>query len=957
MPKDLSIRKVLLIGSGPIVISQGCEFDYSGTQSCKALKEEGCEVILINPNPATIMTDPSLADSTYIEPLVPEIIEKIIIKERPDSILPTMGGQTALNCTLELETAGVLAKYNIKLIGVSIDTIKKTEDRKLFNDILKNLKLDHAASVIVKDLAEVRSKAFNFAYPKLIRTSYSLGGTGSGLAYNEEELIKLCEQAFRYSPSEILIEESLMGWKEFELEVMADAEGNFIVVCPIENFDPMGIHTGDSITIAPAQTLTDKEYQIMRNTACLLMREIGMTSGGCNIQFAVQPHTGRLAVIEINPRVSRSSALASKATGFPIAKIATKIALGYNLNELSNNIVKSYMPASFEPSIDYTIVKIPKFNFDKFPGAVQQLTTQMKSIGEVMGIGRTFPEALQKALRSLENGANGFTSKIKEGGESSRTDTFIQKLTIPSEDRIFYIADAYRENYSTETIHQYTHIDPWFLSQIKDLIEIEKEIKNISVLSLSYDDFIFLKRKGFSDNRIAELTNTTEMKVYEYRKSLDIYPSYKLIDSCAAEFPSETAYFYSTYEKENEALANKNKKIVIIGSGPNRIGQGIEFDYCCVHAMMSVREAGYEGIMINCNPETVSTDYDCSDRLFFEPLTLENVRDILHNEKPDGIMLQFGGQTPLLLSQQLEAEQFPILGTNSKGIELAENRAHFKNLLSALSFKQPNNDMVENKEQAISAANIMGYPLILRPSYILGGKNLKIVNNKHELSDYFSNELITTGKILIEKVITDAVEIDVDAICDGNDVFVCGITQQFERAGIHSGDSTCIIPALDLSEGLIDQVTHMTREIALKLEIIGFINIQFLLKENELYALEANPRASRTIPFLSKASGVAFVKIATRVILGIPLKVQGYDSMLKYPFIAIKKPVFSFNKLPHSSQVLGPEMKSTGEVMAIGQTLEEAFLKLSLYEKKFICTEKELHKLGIYSLQSYSSMY
>lgn len=935
MPKDKSIEKVLLIGSGPIIISQGCEFDYSGTQACKALKEEGCKVILVNPNPATIMTDPDLADATYIEPLVPSLIEKIIEKEKPDALLPTMGGQTALNLTLELDEKGIINKHRIRLIGVTIETIKKAEDREQFRAIVRKIKLNSPKAISIKNLTEMDQKKNLFGYPKIIRTFYSLGGSGSGIAYNEEQLFELCTQAFKHRLGQkILVEESLLGWKEFELEVMIDAVGNFIVVCPIENLDPMGIHTGDSITIAPTQTLTDKEYQIMREAAKKLVREIDMTSGGCNIQFAINPSDGRIVVIEINPRVSRSSALASKATGFPIAKIATKIALGYNLNELSNEITQRQIAASFEPSIDYVVVKIPRFNFDKFPQANSILTTQMKSIGEVMGIGRTFSEALQKAIRSLENGMNGLLPILSQNINFLEQESIIlEKITYPNEHRIFYIAEAFRRKWSIQKVGEITHIDLWFLYQIKEIVEIENKLKSLTLSSLTKEDIFFLKRKGFSDDHISFILNVTKEEICNFRKNYKISPVYKRIDSCAAEFPTKTSYLYSTYEYDCEANPTKNRKIAILGSGPNRIGQGIEFDYCCVQAALTAQDLGYETIMINCNPETVSTDYDCCDKLYFEPLTIEDVREIINIEKPQGILSQFGGQTSLMLSQELNHEGYKILGTDSKNIKIAEDRIDFKNVLIKLNIDQPPNKTINNIEEALSFGNKVGYPLILRCSFVIGGKGFVKVNSEKELLKYFKNVSSFPGSILIEKFITDAIEIDVDAISDGHDICVCGVLEQFELAGIHSGDSSCIFPSQNLSQEITDKLVDLTQKLAFELNIIGFMNVQFLIKKKDIYVLEVNPRASRTIPFVCKATGYPFVRIATKVQLGISLRELACPLVVTPPLIAVKKPIFSFDKLCISTEELGVEMKSTGEVMILGKTGREISDKLKFYEK------------------------
>lgn len=951
MPRDLTINKVLLIGSGPIVISQGCEFDYSGTQACKALKEEGCQVVLINPNPATIMTDPELADATYIEPICASILEEIIKKEKPDAILPTMGGQTALNAVLELSELGILQKYSVRVIGVNVETIKKAENREEFKKVLVTANLDFPHSVTITSLEDLKQINFSFGFPRVVRTSYTLGGSGSGIVNNDKELSNICKTAFEANPNtSILIEEALLGWKEFELEVMADAVGNYIVVCPIENLDPMGIHTGDSITVAPTQTLTDKEYQQMRNAAKNLMQRIGMTSGGCNVQFASNPHTGRIVIIEINPRVSRSSALASKATGFLIARIAAKISLGYNLNELSNDITQGVIPASFEPTIDYVVVKIPRFTFDKFPEANPTLTTQMKSIGEVMGIGSTFQEALQKGIRSLEMGEDGLSFGGLKNQRMLPDNLLCENLVVPNEKRLFYIAEAFYRGWTLEEVNKLTYIDSWFLDQIRQIVTLESGLEVQELKSIDEDKLLFLKRRGFSDKQIANRLKTSEKDIHSLRNDYKIRPIYKRIDSCSAEFPSKTSYMYSTYEQICEANPTTNKKIVILGSGPNRIGQGIEFDYCCVHAAYAVKQLGYEAIMINSNPETVSTDYDCSDRLYFEPLTLENVREILLLEAPDGIFSQFGGQTSLLLGQDLYKEGFNIIGTPPMSIDKAEDRMEFKKVLDKLGIKQLPNAICNNIDEALLFSNQVGYPLILRVSYVIGGKGFAKINNAKELVRYFKRLPLDGNKIFLEKFIEDALEIDVDAIYDGKELAICGILEQVEKAGIHSGDSISVFPSRNLSSKVISQVISYSQAIAAELEVKGFLNLQFVVKDNNLYVLEANPRASRTIPFISKAVGISFVKIAVKTILGESLKDQRIPLFNKPSLFAIKVPIFSFSKFPGVNKGLGIEMKSTGEVMTLGSSFDEAMYKISLFENNSEKINKQ-KEINIYALQ------
>ena len=951
MPRDPTINKVLLIGSGPIVISQGCEFDYSGTQACKALKEEGCYVILINPNPATIMTDPDLADATYIEPICSSILAEIINKEKPDAILPTMGGQTALNAVLELSELGILQKYSVRIIGVNVETIRKAENREKFKKVLVAANLDFPHSVAINSLEDLKQINIPFGFPRIVRTSYTLGGSGSGIVNNDKELLNICKTAFKDNPNTlILVEEALIGWKEFELEVMVDGIGNYIVVCPIENLDPMGIHTGDSITVAPTQTLTDKEYQQMRNAAKILMQKIGMTSGGCNVQFASNPHTGRIVIIEVNPRVSRSSALASKATGFPIARIAAKISLGYNLNELSNDITQGAIPASFEPTIDYVVVKIPRFTFDKFPEANSTLATQMKSIGEVMGIGSTFQEALQKGIRSLEIGENGLSFGSFKNQRIISNNLLRKNLIVPTEKRLFYIAEAFYRGWTLEAVHKLTYIAPWFLDQIKQIVTLESVLEGQELKSLDKDKLLLLKKNGFSDKQIANRLNISEKDIYSRRKKYTIKPVYKRIDSCSAEFSSKTSYMYSTYEQICESNPTTNKKIVILGSGPNRIGQGIEFDYCCVHAAYALKQLGYEAIMINSNPETVSTDYDCSNRLYFEPLTLEDVREIILLESPSGIFTQFGGQTSLLLGQDLYKEGFNIIGTPPNSIDKAEDRIEFKKILDKLGIKQLPNTVCKNIDEALLFGNQVGYPLILRISYVIGGKGFAKINNANELVSYFKRLPSDGNKIFIEKFIEDAMEIDVDAIYDGRDLAICGILEQLDKAGIHSGDSMSVFPSRSLSANIISQVIAYSHDIAAELEVRGFLNLQFVVKDNNLYALEANPRASRTIPFVSKSVGIPFVKIAVKAVLGESLKDQGISLLNNPSLFAIKVPIFSFSKFPGVNKGLGIEMKSTGEAMTLGSSFEEAMHKISLFEKHSEKINKQ-KAINIYALQ------
>lgn len=933
MPKSTDIKSILIIGAGPIVIGQACEFDYSGAQACKALKEEGYKIILVNSNPATIMTDPCMADATYIEPIHWKIVKKIIKKEQPDALLPTMGGQTALNCTLELDRRGILKKFNVKIIGATIDAIKKAEDRKLFEYSMKKLNLKTAKCGIAHNIQEAFFVLKKVGFPCIIRPSFTMGGNGGGIAYNQEEFEDICERGLKLSPTtELLIDESLIGWKEYEMEVVRDKNNNCIIVCSIENLDPMGIHTGDSITIAPAQTLSDKEYQIMRNASMSILREIGVETGGSNVQFAINPQDGRMIVIEMNPRVSRSSALASKATGFPIAKIAAKLAVGYTLDELANDITGINTTASFEPSIDYIVTKIPRFNFEKFLGCNDRLTTQMKSVGEVMAIGRTFQESIQKAICGLEIGASGFDSKV-----SSSDKQYLIKIRHELKDagaeRIWYIGDAFRFGMSVNDVFELTSIDPWFLIQIQEIILLEKRIKEQGFFGLNYDFFYFIKRKGFSDLRIAILTNKKEEDIRQLRYRLNLHPVYKRIDTCSAEFSTETAYMYSTWEDECESYPTKNKKkIIVIGGGPNRIGQGIEFDYCCVHAAQALREDGFEAIMINCNPETVSTDYDISDRLYFEPITLENVLEIVRIENPKGIIIQYGGQTPLKLARQFEKEGIPIIGTSPESIDKAEDRHRFQKIVTKLKLKQPLNATVLTIEEAHKEAIKIGYPIMVRPSYVLGGRAMEIVYEPYDLENYFKKVLKNnnTTPILLDQYLNYAIEVDVDAICDGEKVLIGGIMEHIEQAGVHSGDSACSLPAYTLRNKIQDEIREQVKKLAFELSVKGLMNVQFAIKDNEIYILEVNPRAARTVPFVSKATGLALAKISVRVMYGKKLSEQGLHKEVIPSYFSVKEAVLPFDKFQGVDPVLGPEMRSTGEVMGIGKNFSEAFSKAML---------------------------
>ena len=934
MAKRTDIKSILIIGAGPIVIGQACEFDYSGAQACKALREEGYRVILVNSNPATIMTDPEMADATYIEPIHWTCVRKIIEKERPDAILPTMGGQTALNCALELEKQGVLKEFNVEMIGATADAIDKAEDRKRFDQAMKKIGLDTARSGIAHSLQEAYTVLEQVGFPCIIRPSFTMGGTGGGIAYNQEEFEEICTRGLDLSPTnELLIDESLIGWKEYEMEVVRDKNDNCIIVCSIENFDAMGIHTGDSITVAPAQTLTDKEYQIMRNASIAVLREIGVETGGSNVQFSVDPQTGRLIVIEMNPRVSRSSALASKATGFPIAKIAAKLAVGYTLDELSNDITGGKTPASFEPSIDYVVTKIPRFNFEKFAGCNDRLTTQMKSVGEVMAIGRTFQESMQKALRGLEVGACGLDEKIDDTSDEKNLAKIRYELQEAGSDRIWYIADAFRAGFTLDEVFLLTHIDRWFLVQIEQLVQIENRLKQQTINDLDQEALWQLKRKGFSDLRIAKLLNTQEQAVRDLRVQYDIHPVYKRVDTCAAEFSTDTAYLYSTYEQECEANPQFNrKKIMILGGGPNRIGQGIEFDYCCVHAALALREDGFETIMVNCNPETVSTDYDTSDRLYFEPVTLEDVLEIAHVEKPNGVIVQYGGQTPLKLARALEAAGIPIIGTSPDAIDRAEDRKRFQEVVDKLKLKQPVNATVTDIDEAVIKAEQIGYPLVVRPSYVLGGRAMEIVYNEQDLRRYFKTAVSESNNapVLLDHFLDDAIEVDIDVIADGEQIVIGGIMEHIEQAGIHSGDSACSLPTHTLSPEILTELRKQAKQLAFELNVKGLMNGQFAVKDNQVYLIEINPRAARTVPFVSKATGLPLAKIAARVMTGQSLTKQNVTQEVIPPYYSVKEVVLPFNKFSGVDPILGPEMRSTGEVMGIGKTFAEAFAKAQL---------------------------
>ncbi|WP_288382676.1 carbamoyl-phosphate synthase large subunit [uncultured Acinetobacter sp.] len=932
MPKRTDIKSILIIGAGPIVIGQACEFDYSGAQACKALREEGYRVILVNSNPATIMTDPSMADATYIEPITWQTVAQIIEKERPDAVLPTMGGQTALNCALALDENGVLEKFNVELIGATKDAIEKAEDRKLFDIAMRKIGLECPRADVAESMEHALEIQSRFGFPVIIRPSFTMGGSGGGIAYNKEEFIEICERGFDLSPTkQLLIDESLIGWKEYEMEVVRDKNDNCIIVCAIENFDPMGVHTGDSITVAPAQTLTDKEYQIMRNASIAVLREIGVETGGSNVQFGINPKDGRMVVIEMNPRVSRSSALASKATGFPIAKIAAKLAVGYTLDELKNDITGGVTPASFEPAIDYVVTKIPRFNFEKFPQAEPVLTTQMKSVGEVMAIGRNFQESVQKALRGLEVGVCGFDEKV-EAGTTNAKEIILKELKVPGPERIWYVADAFRHGFSLDDIFEATKIDRWFLIQIEDIIKTEAQVKTLGFGDLNADNIRSFKRKGLSDLRIANLMGISQKQFRKQRWNLGVYPVYKRVDTCAAEFESGTAYMYSTYDEECEANPSNRDKIMVIGGGPNRIGQGIEFDYCCVHAALAMRDDGYETIMVNCNPETVSTDYDTSDRLYFEPVTLEDVLEIVRTEKPKGVIVQYGGQTPLKLARALEEAGTPIIGTSPDAIDRAEDRERFQQMIQRLQLRQPNNSIVKSAEEGISEAAKVGYPLVVRPSYVLGGRAMEIVYNEEELKRYLREAVQASNEapVLLDRFLDDATEVDVDCVSDGKDVVIGGIMQHIEQAGIHSGDSACSIPPYSLSQEVQDEMRRQTVAMAKELGVIGLMNVQFAVKGNDIYVLEVNPRASRTVPFVSKCIGESLAKVAARCMAGQSLASQGFTKEIIPTRFAVKEAVFPFAKFPGVDPMLGPEMKSTGEVMGVGQTFGEAFYKAVL---------------------------
>ncbi|WP_421621025.1 carbamoyl-phosphate synthase large subunit [Alkalilimnicola ehrlichii] len=929
MPKRTDIKSILIIGAGPIVIGQACEFDYSGAQACKALREEGYRVILVNSNPATIMTDPETADAVYIEPIEWQTVARILEKERPDAVLPTMGGQTALNCALDLSREGVLERLGIEMIGANKEAIDMAEDRESFREAMARIGLETAHAEIAHSMEEALDAQKRIGFPTIIRPSFTLGGSGGGIAYNREEFIEICERGLDLSPTnELLIEESVLGWKEYETEVVRDKADNCIIICFIENLDPMGVHTGDSITVAPAQTLTDKEYQIMRDASLAVLREIGVETGGSNVQFAINPADGRMVVIEMNPRVSRSSALASKATGFPIAKVAAKLAVGYTLDELRNEITGGATPASFEPTIDYVVTKIPRFTFEKFPKAPPRLTTQMKSVGEVMAIGRTFQESLQKALRGLENDLTGLDERVDLSVEGGK-DLIRQELRQPSPERLLYLADGFRAGFSLEELFELTWIDPWFLAQIQELVAVEQGLRTGGLKSLDRGRLFELKQKGFSDARLARLLGVREADVRARRRQLEVRPVFKRVDSCAAEFASATAYMYSTYEEECEAEPTDRRKIMVLGGGPNRIGQGIEFDYCCVHAALAMREDGYETIMVNCNPETVSTDYDTSDRLYFEPLTLEDVLAIVEIERPEGIIVQYGGQTPLKLARDLEAAGAPIIGTTPDSIDLAEDRERFQGLINKLGLKQPPNRTARSADQALRLAAEIGYPLVVRPSYVLGGRAMDIVYGEDELLQYMHEAVRVSNDspVLLDRFLDDAVEVDVDAICDGEDVLIGGIMEHIEQAGVHSGDSACSLPPYTLAPDVQDRLREQTRALALELGVVGLMNIQFAIKGSDVYLLEVNPRASRTVPYVSKAIGTPLAKVAARCMAGQTLAAQGITREVIPAYYSVKEAVFPFIKFPGVDPILGPEMKSTGEVMGIGRSFGEAYAK------------------------------
>ena len=930
--KRTDIKSILIIGAGPIVIGQACEFDYSGAQACKALREEGYRVILVNSNPATIMTDPGMADATYIEPIQWQTVARIIEQERPDALLPTMGGQTALNCALDLDREGVLEKFGVEMIGATRDAIDMAEDRDRFRHAMDDIGLESPRAAVAHSMEVAFQVQASIGFPTIIRPSFTMGGSGGGIAYNREEFVEICERGLELSPTrELLIEESLLGWKEYEMEVVRDSADNCIIICSIENLDPLGVHTGDSITVAPAQTLTDKEYQIMRNASLAVLRKIGVDTGGSNVQFAVNPDDGRLVIIEMNPRVSRSSALASKATGFPIAKVAAKLAVGYTLDELRNEITGGVTPVSFEPTIDYVVTKVPRFTFEKFPAADARLTTQMKSVGEVMAIGRNFQESMHKALRGLETGVDGLDEKLTNFDDDGLA-RLRQELRIPGAERLWYVGDAFRAGMTLEEIHEHSRIDPWFLVQIEDLIHAEQELQGQSLPILDEAKLRSLKRRGFSDARLATLLSCDENDVRAHRHALGVRPVYKRVDSCAAEFASTTAYLYSSYDEECEAEPTAREKIVVLGGGPNRIGQGIEFDYCCVHAALAMREDGYETIMVNCNPETVSTDYDTSDRLYFEPLTLEDVLEIIALENPKGVIVQYGGQTPLKLARALEQAGTPIIGTSPEAIDLAEDRERFQQLLNRLDLKQPPNRTARSDEEAVQHAADIGYPLVVRPSYVLGGRAMEIVYSEEDLHRYMREavQVSNDAPVLLDRFLNDAIEVDVDAVCDGKEVLIGGIMEHIEQAGVHSGDSACSLPPYSLDAGVQDRIRVQVKQMALELGVVGLMNVQFAVKGDDVYVLEVNPRASRTVPFVSKACGYSLAKIGARCMAGLSLAEQGVTKEIVPEYYSVKEAVFPFAKFPGVDVVLGPEMKSTGEVMGVGRSFAEAFAKAQL---------------------------
>jgi carbamoyl-phosphate synthase large subunit len=929
MPKRTDIHSILIIGAGPIVIGQACEFDYSGAQACKALREEGYRVILVNSNPATIMTDPDMADATYIEPIDWKTLARIIEQEKPDALLPTMGGQTALNCALDLAREGVLEKHGVEMIGATRDAIDKAEDRDRFKKAMEKIGLDMPRAAVAHSMEEAWQVQAQVGFPTVIRPSFTMGGSGGGIAYNKEEFEEICQRGLDLSPTnELLIEESIVGWKEFEMEVVRDRKDNCIIICSIENLDPMGIHTGDSITVAPAQTLTDKEYQIMRDASLAVLREIGVDTGGSNVQFAIDPENGRMIIIEMNPRVSRSSALASKATGFPIAKVAAKLAVGYTLDELKNDITGGATPASFEPSIDYVVTKVPRFTFEKFPDADARLTTQMKSVGEVMAIGRTFQESLQKALRGLETGVDGF-SEILNDDDEEPLEHLPHELRVPGPMRLWYVGEAFRSGMSLDEVFDLTKIDPWFLVQIEEILQLEKEVALGSLSDLDKDRVFALKRKGFADSRLATLLGISEAEFRAHRHKLGIRPVYKRVDTCAAEFATNTAYMYSTYEEECESAPSDREKMMVLGGGPNRIGQGIEFDYCCVHAAFALRDDGYETIMVNCNPETVSTDYDTSDRLYFEPLTLEDVLELVELEKPKGVIVQYGGQTPLKLARALEAAGAPIIGTTPDSIDLAEDRERFQQLIQKLDYKQPPNHTARNPEEAVTLAAKIGYPLVVRPSYVLGGRAMEIVYSESELRRYMREavKVSNDSPVLLDRFLDDAIEVDVDAICDGKDVLVGGIMEHIEQAGVHSGDSACSLPPYSLSASIQQKLREHAHNLSRELNVVGLMNAQFAIKDDEVYVIEVNPRGSRTVPYVSKATGLPLAKIAARCMAGKTLEEQGVTAEVVPEYYSVKEAVFPFVKFPGIDPILGPEMKSTGEVMGVGRSFAEAFAR------------------------------